>query len=171
MNEKIINQEICLTDMVLSLNDLKAMFRIGNDKALKLIERSDFPSFRVGKQHFIPLRELLDWMGKQALSKAIITFASGFNKEVLEKRNLVLEKAMENGNVIFTIEEVAEAFEIDRLEALKLLELEDFPSFIIGGKHVIPLNELVMWLRKNAESKSTLLTKSKLSDFLESIDD
>ena len=52
-------------DEYLTVEQLKKLLHIGNDKAYKLCAKKGFPSFRIGEgQWLIDAKRLDDWIGK-----------------------------------------------------------------------------------------------------------
>jgi len=49
---------------LLTIEDLKELFHIGNTKVYKLCEQPSFPSFRLNKVWYVDQDELVKWMQK-----------------------------------------------------------------------------------------------------------
>ena len=66
----------------LTVEDLKKLFRIGNDKAYKLCETRGFPSFRIGEGRWLidqaKLREWVEKLEKTKTKSFSMNFAVSF---------------------------------------------------------------------------------------------
>mgnify|MGYP000893031668 FL=1 len=49
-------------NMILTVIDIKAILKIGNDKAYKLFHQRSFPSFSIGGKHYIKRDDFEQWL-------------------------------------------------------------------------------------------------------------
>ncbi len=48
---------------ILTVEDVKVLLKIGNDKAYKLFRQKDFPSFKLEGTNYIMEDKFYDWLG------------------------------------------------------------------------------------------------------------
>jgi predicted DNA-binding transcriptional regulator AlpA len=51
-----------LMERVLTVNDVKKHFKIGNDKAYEKFNSNDFPSFKLGNSYRVLEKDLCEWI-------------------------------------------------------------------------------------------------------------
>ncbi len=51
---------------VLTVAELKELLKIGTNKAYELVNASDFPVIKIGRQYRIPKQSLIEWLEKEA---------------------------------------------------------------------------------------------------------
>ena len=56
----------------LTPQEVRQVLRIGRDKTQKLIQREEFPSFKIGSSVRIPKQEFIEWYKQATYSKAHI---------------------------------------------------------------------------------------------------
>jgi len=58
--------------MALSISEAAKLLGVSRPTMYTLVNRTDFPSFRVGSRRLIPVDGLRDWMAKQSGGEAVI---------------------------------------------------------------------------------------------------
>lgn len=56
---------------LMSAPELKQYLHCNNNTLYSLLSRRDFPSFRIGKRHYIIKDELIKWMGNESKKSKI----------------------------------------------------------------------------------------------------
>lgn len=52
--------------ILLTAKEIKSYLHIGNDKLYELLNRKDFPSFKIGNKNYVIQTKFIEWIEKQS---------------------------------------------------------------------------------------------------------